>query len=219
MQWTVKEASEFLQIPEDTLFDWIDKRDLPATRFNGRYHFNRMKLIDWAHENGVPVLIPNGVDLPSLKEALEEGGIYENIEGTDKPAIFKNIVDRLKIPAEEDRELVCKMILSREREGSTELGNGIAIPHARHPILLHVAKPMVALCYLKNPVLFGEASRKPVSVLFVVLSPSIRMHLHFLERLGFALQDKEFSGLVLAKAPQAKIMDRLAVLKDQLEKR
>ncbi len=219
MQWTVKEASEFLQITEDTLFDWIEKKDLPTTRFNGRYHFNRMKLIDWAHENGVPVLIPNGVDLPSLKEALEEGGIYENIEGTDKPGIFKNIVNFLKIPLEEDRELVYQMILSREKEGSTDLGNGIAIPHARHPILLHVAKPMVALCYLKNPVPFGEPGRPPVSVLFVILSPSIRMHLHFLERLGFALRDKEFSDLVLARAAQVKIMDRLAILKDQLDKR
>ncbi len=219
MQWTVKEASVFLQVPEDTLFDWIDKRALPATRFNGRYHFNRLKLTDWAHENGVPLLIPNGVDLPSLREALEVGGIYENIQGVDKPEIFKNIMKLLNIPEEEDRELVCQMILSREREGSTELGNGIAIPHARHPILLHVAKPMVALCYLKNPVPFGESDRPPVSVLFVILSPSIRMHLHFLERLGYALRDDEFSSLVLSRAHPTKIMDRLAVLKDQLEKR
>jgi nitrogen PTS system EIIA component len=219
MQWTVKEASEFLQVPEDTIYDWIDKRGLPSTRFNGRYHFNRLKLIDWAQENRVPFLVQNGVDLPSLREALEEGGIYENIRGDDKPGIFKNIVDLLKIPSKEDRELICQMILSREKEGSTDLGNGIAVPHARHPILLQVAKPMVALCYLKNPIRFGGPEGTPVFVLFVILTPSIRLHLHFLERLGYALRDKEFSKLILSQAPKSKIMDRLKILKDDLDKK
>ena len=212
MQWTVKEASEFLQVEEDTIYDWIKKKGLPSTRFNGRYHFNRLKLIDWAHENRVPFLVQNGINLPSLREALEEGGIYENIQGSDKPEIFKNIVNLLKVPSEDDRKLICQMILSREKEGSTELGNGIAIPHARHPILLQVARPMVALCYLKNPVKFGDPDGNPVFTLFVILSPSIRMHLHFLERLGFALRDKEFSNLVLTQAPKLKIMDRLKFL-------
>jgi nitrogen PTS system EIIA component len=219
MQWTVKEASEFLQVPEDTIYDWIDKKGLPSTRFNGRYHFNRLKLIDWAQENRVPFLVKNGVDLPSLREALEEGGIHENIPGDDKPTLFKNIVDLLMIPSKEDRQLICQMILSREREGSTDLGNGIAIPHARHPILLQVAKPMVALCYLKNPIRFSRPEGKPVFVLFVILTPSIRLHLHFLERLGYALRDTEFSKLILSQAPKSKIMDRLKILKDDLDKR
>ena len=219
MQWTVKEASEFLQVPEDTIYDWIQKKDLPTTKFNGRYHFNRLKLVDWAQENRVPFLVQNGVNLPSLREALEAGGIHENIQGEDKPGLFKNIVDLLKIPSGEDRKLICQMILSREKEGSTQLGNGIAVPHARHPILLQVAKPMVALCYLKNPVNFGEPGGTPVFVLFVILSPSIRMHLHFLERLVSALRDKEFSRLVLSQAPKSKIMDRLKFLeKDYLKK-
>ena len=219
MQWTVKEASEFLQVPEDTIYDWIQKKDLPTTKFNGRYHFNRLKLIDWAQENRVPFLVQNGVNLPSLREALEAGGIHENIPGEDKPGLFKNIVDLLKIPSGEDRKLICQMILSREKEGSTQLGNGIAVPHARHPILLQVAKPMVALCYLKNPVKFGEAGGTPVFVLFVILSPSIRMHLHFLERLVSALRDKEFSRLVLSQAPKSKIMDRLKLLEKEYLKK
>lgn len=212
MHWTVKEASEFLQVPEETIYDWIQERALPATRFNGRFHFNRLKLIDWAQENRVPFLVQNGVNLPSLSASLKAGGFRENVPGGDKPAVFKNLVDSLKIPSAEDRELLCQMMLSREREGSTELGNGIALPHARHPVLLEVSEPLVSLAYLKTPIPFGRPGNPPVSVLFLILSPSIRMHLHLLERLGLALHDKEFSALVLAHASAPEIMSRLEFL-------
>ncbi len=219
MHWTVKEASEFLQVPEETIYDWIRERALPANRFNGRYHFNRLKLIDWAQENRVPFLVQNGVNLPSLSGALKAGGIHENVPGGDKPVIFKNLVDALKIPSAEDRELLCQMMLSREREGSTELGNGIALPHARHPVLLQVPEPLVSLAYLKTPITFGRPDNPPVFVLFLILSPSIRMHLHLLERLGFALHDKEFSGLVLAHASSSEIMSRLEFLEKDFQRK
>src|SRR5579883_1501001 len=176
MQWTVKEASNFFQVPEDTIYEWIEGKALPANRFNGRYHFNRLKLIDWAQENRIPFLVQNGVNLPSLGEALKAGGIHASLPGKDKPEIFKNLVDLLKIPTAEDRELVCQLMLSREKEGSTDLGNGIALPHARHPILLQISQPLVSLAYLKTPIPFGAPSTPPVFVLFLILSPSIRMH-------------------------------------------
>ena len=210
MQWTVKKAAEFLQVPEDTVYEWIRRRGLPATEFNGRYHFNRLKLLDWAQENQLPILVANGVDLPSLEEALQAGGFHAGIPGNDKPDIFRNILDRLPFPPELDRGWVLQMILSREKEGSTGVGKGIAIPHARHPILLQVGKPLVAFCTLKEPLDFGATDGRRVSSLFLIVSPSIRLHLHLLERLGHALRDPEFSRLVQAGGPFLKVLERLS---------
>ena len=126
MQWTVKEAAEFLKVSEDTVYEWIQERGLPATMFNDRYHFNRIKLLDWAHENQVPVFVQNKNQYPTLQTVLREGGIHRDIEGTDLPTVLKDIVGRLPLPKGSNRDMIWRMLLAREQEGSTALGNGIA---------------------------------------------------------------------------------------------
>jgi mannitol/fructose-specific phosphotransferase system IIA component len=47
-----------------------------------------------------------------------------------------------------DRELLFRLFQAREAAASTGIGDGIAIPHVRNPIVLHVTKPLIALCFL-----------------------------------------------------------------------
>lgn len=209
MQWTIKETAEFLQVPEERIYEWIRHRGLPTTQFNGRYHFNRLKLLDWAQENQLPILVQNGTDLPTLKDALRDGGFYPGLSAPDKSTLFDHILRSMPLPKGVDLELIHQLILSREQEGSTAVGRGIAIPHARHPILLRTGKPLVAFCALKDPLDFGAPDGQKVSALFLIISPSIRLHLHLLERLGHALRDKEFSRLVQEGGTFPKILARL----------
>src|SRR5213076_3370625 len=55
------------------------------------------------------------------------------------PACFQRSV--MPLPAQVDRELLLGMLLAREALQSTGIGDGIAIPHVRNPIVLHVAHP------------------------------------------------------------------------------
>jgi PTS system nitrogen regulatory IIA component len=216
MQWTVKEASEFLKVPEDTIHTWIDQRGLPATLFNDRYHFSRIRLIDWALENQVPINIQREARYPSLQKVLRTGGIQREILGEDLSSILKDIVEHLPLPEGSNRETIWRMIVSREQEGTTALGNGIAIPHARHPILLGVDQALLSLCFLKTPLALNTPDGKPVSVLFVMVTSNIQSHLHYLGRLGHVLHDGELSRLLQAQGSDEEIFSRLENMEDAL---
>src|SRR5262245_50637013 len=135
--------------------------------------------------------------LPSLAQALQAGGIFYGLKDTNKDRAMRALVEVLPLPEGIDRELLLRLFLSREAAASTGIGDGIALPHVRNPIVLHVARPMVTLAYLERPVDFGALDGKPVHVLFSLICPTTRSHLQMLARLSYALHDCHFKEAVL----------------------
>src|SRR5574341_1968207 len=91
----------------------------------------------------------------------------------------------------------CSVLEAREAMGSTGIGDGIAIPHVRNPILLHVTAPFVNLCLLRDPVDFDAVDGKPVHALFTVVSANVPGHLRILGQLGFVLHDEGLRRLLV----------------------
>ena len=60
------------------------------------------------------------------------------VKNTDKERALAALVEVLPLPEEVDRELLLRLFLAREASASTAIGDGIAIPHVRNPIVLHV---------------------------------------------------------------------------------
>jgi PTS system nitrogen regulatory IIA component len=58
----------------------------------------------------------------------------------------------------------------------------------------------VTLCFLENPLDFCALDGKPVTMLFTLISPTLRFHLHLLSKLGFVLADPGFRR-VLGQQP------------------
>ena len=85
-------------------------------------------------------------------------------------------MDSLALPSNSDRESIAQLILTREALGSTAIGEGIAIPHVRRPILLNISSPAISLCFLDKPVDFGAFDGQPVFAIFLLISPTARMH-------------------------------------------
>ena len=69
------------------------------------------------------------------------------------------------MPGFGDRK-VLSAIISREKLGSTGIGNGLALPHA---ILESATRPVTLLATLKTPVDFGSPDNMPVEVMALVL--------------------------------------------------
>lgn len=196
MQLTLKEAATLFREDESVILDWIKARKLPALHVNGRYHFSRENLLEWAALEGIRVspealhaLAEEEPVLPQLADMIEAGGICYDLAGADKESVLREMVARLPLPPAMDRDMLFAMLLAREALGSTALGEGIAIPHPRSPIVLHVEKPFITLCFLRQPVDFGALDDKPVSILFTLITRSVRLHLHTLSRLGYVLHD------------------------------
>jgi PTS system nitrogen regulatory IIA component len=213
MQLTMRELSQLLNISESTTLKWIKQRGLPVEHSRGRYHFNRTELLEWATANQVRVCIERFENFseeseagPSLVEALEAGGIHYNLRDSTKELALQALVDVLPLPEGVDREFILRLFLAREACASTAVGDGIALPHARNPIVLEVSRPMITLCFLQKPVDFGALDGKPVQVLFSLICPTVRGHLRLLARLSSALHDGEFRGVVLRQGRPEEIL-------------
>jgi nitrogen PTS system EIIA component len=155
-----------------------------------------------------PELFPEPSDDADLGigDALQEGGVFHDVAGTDKSGALAAAVRTVHVPDGFDRDFLLGVLLAREGLGSTAIGDGIAIPHPRHPIVLPVSRPLVSLCFLATPVEFGAPDGKPTHALFLVISPTVRLHLHLLSRLTFALNDAGFKAAVERHAPASEII-------------
>jgi PTS system nitrogen regulatory IIA component len=200
-------VSELLDVSEKTVYRWLNDGKIPAYRMSGQYRFNRAEVLEWATANKLNVSVAalretEHADrpLPTLADALQAGGIFYRIEGKDRESALRSVIEVVRLPDEVDREFLFQVLLAREQLASTAIGGGIAIPHARNPIVMHLDRPLVSLCFLERPIDFGALDGQPVQALFTLISPTARAHLHLLSRLSFALRDLEFRALVLQQS-------------------
>lgn len=214
MQLGIKDVARILNVSEKSLYRWIQRGEMPAYKVNDQYRFNRAELLEWATAKRINVSAdlfkePDASEeiMPALSEAIEAGGIFYRLDGRDKESALRAVVGVMRLPPDVDRELVLNVLLARESMASTAIGNGIAIPHVRNPIVLAVRQPLVSLCFLERPVEFGALDGQPVHTLFTLISPTVRVHLYLLARLSHALREKSFSEAVSQQATRETILN------------
>ncbi len=213
MQLNVREVSKLLKVSEKKVYDWIKRGILRADRVNDQYRLHRSDLLEQtsSREIDIPAQIfevPSsaGVSADRLADTLNAGGIFYGLRGDDKTAVMRAIVNSLALPSNSDRESIAQLLLAREALGSTAIGEGIAIPHVRRPILLNTSRPAISLCFLEKPVDFGAFDGQPVFAIFLLISPTARMHLHLLSRLSFALHDPQLKNALVYRAAPDEIL-------------
>jgi nitrogen PTS system EIIA component len=146
---------------------------------------------------------------PSLVQAIETGGIHYHVAGTTRDDVLRAVVGRMRLPEGVDLDALLKALIAREELGSTAIGCGIAIPHVRNPIVPHLSKPLVALCFLETPLEYGALDKKPVHTMFPLISPTIRCHIQMLSRLSFGLREPALQDLLVRRAPSEEILAEL----------
>lgn len=207
MQLTVRDAAGYLGVTERQVRQWIEHRGLPAQRADERLLLNALEVWEWATENGISASrklledashAPDSV--PTLVAALKAGGIHYDVPGEDRASLLHEVVARLPLAPDVDRDFVFNVLEAREAMGSTGIGGGIAIPHVRNPIVLGVDEAHVMLCLLRNAVDFNAIDGQPVHALFVVVSPSVPVHLKILARLGLVLRDAQLADALQRRA-------------------
>jgi PTS system nitrogen regulatory IIA component len=213
---TVREAAALLNVSEKSVYRWIKEGALPAYQINDQYRINRAELREGATARKMHVSPEifaepenDAEPAPTLEDALRAGGIHYRVGGHDKPSALQAVVDALELPDDVDRAFLYQVLLAREALGSTGVGDGIAIPHVRNPIVLHLPRPTVTLCFLEHPVDFGALDGQPVTTLFTLISPTVRAHLHLLSRLAFTLRASVFKEAVRTQAPAEQILGAL----------
>jgi mannitol/fructose-specific phosphotransferase system IIA component (Ntr-type)/predicted transcriptional regulator len=137
-----------------------------------------------------------------LLEALTAGGVALDLPAhTREDAILAlaALIPAQSLPTGFD---VTALALSRERQVVTDMGNGVAIPHARCPGL---ARPLMVLGRSAEGILFDEQSTELVRLIFLVMTPAERpnVQVFLLEQLASVARSRFVrERLMRARSPE-----------------
>lgn len=218
MELTARDAARLLSVPEETIYAWIRNGTVPSYRVRDKYRLNRVELLEWATARNMKlspeIFREKGHRPPEspLTHALRRGGVIHDLDSRDKTTALAAACRAIPLPPHVDRDELNSVLVAREALCSTGIGNGVAIPHPRGPIVLGIPESQITVAFLRHPIEFGAIDRRPVGVLFVIVSTTVRTHLLLLSHLMHALQDTEFRRLLDVHAGQDEIVARAEIL-------
>ena len=120
----------------------------------------------------------------------------------DKTACLRDLAARAASTVGLDRTEILEALLRREALGSTGVGDGVALPHARLSSITH---PFIILARLKKPIGFDAVDDRPVDVVCLLMLPAepSGRDLSLLARCARALRNKEtISAIRVAPNPE-----------------
>ena len=149
-----------------------------------------------------------------IKDLITEDLIIPDLKGTNKKHVLEELVQHLvsKVKGIDADELL-KVLIEREKLGSTGIGNGIAIPHGK---LNRLEKIVLLFGKSLQGVDFDSIDEKPVNLIFLLVAPSntAGVHLKALARLSRLLKSNSFREALL-DAPDAQTLYRIIIEEDQ----
>ncbi len=127
-----------------------------------------------------------------VEEILDESCVLANLHGKTKQEALHELLGALKVEKSiGDVGAAVKIVLERERLGSTGIGDGVAIPHGK---MKNISRILCAFGRSKAGVDFDAVDDKPVHIIVLLLAPegSVGLHLKVLSRISKILRDASF---------------------------
>lgn len=215
---TVKETAEFLKVSEKTIYRWIRQGVIPAIKFQGQYRFDRKEIEAWARYKRIGSHIAAGIhvdtqqEVVELTEAVKLGGIHYKVEGSTPDTLFGNMVELFPFAAKMPQDMKEALVTDlREREAlvPTGIGNGIALPHPRHPRDWGIGAPAVGIFFLERPVDFKAVDGQPVFVFFSILCSTVKGHLKMLSQVSHLLNNPDIREALRNTPTRTDLMHRI----------
>jgi PTS system nitrogen regulatory IIA component len=104
-----------------------------------------------------------------ISDFLTQTETLLNIRVSDKEQLLQELARKAATKVKVSEDEILSALLKRESLGSTGMGSGVAIPHARFPA---IEKPFGIIAKLKQPIDFDAIDGQPVDIVFVLLLPT-----------------------------------------------
>lgn len=147
----------------------------------------------------------------TLSEFLKPESILVPLKAVSRDEAISALIDVLALQGSlhEGRDTLKAAMIAREKAGSTGLGNGVAVPHARSP---RITAPMMSAGLLAPPIDFGSADGKPVSLVLLLAVPEAdpTAHLKALAALSRLASDKKLLRRINKAASSRELHDLIS---------
>lgn len=143
-----------------------------------------------------------------LSELLGPGAVVLDLKAGSKRQVLKALAERVAEAHGLDSGLLLEALLQREKLGTTGIGDGLAIPHAK----LEGLERMVGLfARLQTPVNFDALDDEPVDLVFLLLAPcdAAAEHLKALARVARIFRDDALCSALRSTGSPALALDLL----------
>ena len=141
-----------------------------------------------------------------LADVVCQDAIIAQLGSSDRDAVIEELVQSLgghiKMKAA-DVKALAKAVVKREREASTGIGKGVAVPHVKHK---SVTDPVAVVGCSQEGIDFVSLDKQPVYSVFLLLSPASNpdKHLQAMETIFKNLQKDDFRRFLRqARTPEA----------------
>jgi len=146
-----------------------------------------------------------------FKDFVVPGAICVDLRAEDKRPAIREMIEALRDAgtiASEDVDSILRALMKREEVGSTGIGKGVAVPHAKHP---KVKKLIGSVARSVKGVEFNALDGQPVKILFLLISPpdAAGPHIKALERIFTLLKNDDFCRFALATDKPGDMMELL----------
>lgn len=147
----------------------------------------------------------------SLCDAVKAGGVLLELVGNSREQVLRELVEAIPVgilPSETNSAQIAEWALAHESEISTDLGIGVAIPHAR---CANLRVPLLVVGRSTEGILFSPQPSVPVRLVFLLVTPSERPEdqLSLLGQLARIVSDESARERLLRSASHSEIVDFL----------
>jgi PTS system nitrogen regulatory IIA component len=140
-----------------------------------------------------------------LVEILEEDNIIPELKASDKKGVLEELTESISSHEPSvDKAALVKVLVERERLGSTGIGDGVAIPHGK---LSSVRHPIISFGRSKQGLDFDSMDGQPAYLFFLIVAPenSSGFHLQVLARIAKILKNSAFRKKLLEAANRVEL--------------
>jgi PTS system nitrogen regulatory IIA component len=139
-------------------------------------------------------------------DVLQREGILVNLRSQTKKGILEELVTPLAQNANLNRETLVKVLMERERLGSTGIGGGIGIPHGK---LKDLESLVLGFGLSREGVDFESLDSHPTHIFFTLLTPenSTGLHLKLLARISRILKNDAFKKRLMNAADPDEVLE------------
>ncbi|MCG8406019.1 MAG: PTS sugar transporter subunit IIA [Phycisphaerales bacterium] len=193
---SIQEVAASLHVSTREVVRMAEQQILPATKVRGVWQFRAGEVWNWIEEN-LHVLPerrrkdrhPETKGELLISTTLLESAVAVDLAAKTKPSVIRELAGLAAVvDPYVDAGAMAEVLLEREKQGSTALQDGVAVPHPSRP--LYSEGCILAAARTTGGIAFGEPGGGLTDLFFLVCCPNQTDHLLFLGRLCRLLIDK-----------------------------
>ena len=144
-----------------------------------------------------------------LPQIIDENNIIPELKAKDKKGVLEELAEVIsKHEPSIDKRTLVKVLVERERLGSTGIGDGVAIPHGK---MNGVSRPIISFGRSKQGLDFDSMDGQPAHLFFLLIAPedSSSVHLQVLAKIAKILKNRDFRKKLMEPGTKKELYQRI----------